>query len=57
MGYEEKNVTIPGNAISKKEYTAPNLNEFGSVAKLTRGGAPSTNSDNGSNMMSPTRPK
>jgi hypothetical protein len=51
MGYEEKNVTIPGNAISKKVYTAPKLNEFGSVAKLTLGGATSATSDHGGNMM------
>jgi hypothetical protein len=53
---EEKNESGPPIALSKKVYATPTVREYGAVSKLTRGGLPSINSDNGNNMMSPTRP-
>jgi len=38
---------------AKKTYSSPKLLEYGCVAKLTQGGASSTLSDSGSNMMMP----
>jgi hypothetical protein len=53
---EEKNESGQPIALSKKVYATPTIREYGAVSKLTRGGLPSINSDNGNNMMSPTRP-
>lgn len=38
---------------SRKPYSKPQLKEYGPVAYLTRGGAPSALSDSGTNMMFP----
>ena len=39
-------------AFPKKIYATPTVSEYGSVSKLTRGGAASVSSDHGANMMS-----
>jgi hypothetical protein len=39
--------------VQRKKYTSPRLTEFGHIGTLTKGGAPSTNSDSGNNSMRP----
>jgi hypothetical protein len=41
------------NDNSRKKYVSPAIKEYGQVANLTKGGAPSTNSDSGMNSMRP----
>lgn len=48
---DEKSVKSDGEIAVKKEYTAPGLTEYGSVAKLTEGGPASVRSDSGTNHM------
>jgi hypothetical protein len=38
----------------RRRYSTPALVEYGPVSKLTQGGASSTTSDAGNNMMMPT---
>ncbi len=40
-------------ASERKAYSTPELIEYGSVAKITEGGAASTRSDAGNNLMRP----
>jgi hypothetical protein len=42
----------PDTAPSKKTYQPPKLQIYGDLVKMTKGGANSTMSDHGSNMMS-----
>lgn len=39
--------------LAKKSYIPPILSEYGSIAKLTHGGASAALSDHGNNMMRP----
>ena len=47
---DRTSVAIPKK---RKKYQSPRLTDHGTVAKLTNGGAPSTNSDHGNNAMRP----
>jgi hypothetical protein len=42
-----------GDALSKKKYHSPVFTAYGTVAKLTEGGADTTRSDSGNNHMKP----
>lgn len=50
---EVKTICVSNVSMDRRPYATPTLTKFGHVADLTRGGAPSTRSDNGNNSMRP----
>jgi hypothetical protein len=49
----QKQTNPVGEEHPRKPYTTPLVREFGRVAALTMGGAPSVQSDHGNNAMRP----